>query len=82
MDADGPLQAEGGAWRWIRVRGPAGEPGIRRMRVVPLDKEFAEAPAAVAFAAPAGPAAKQRLTTLRVTIWRDYLSADDWATAK
>eukprot|EP00969_Alexandrium_andersonii_P225062 9940352-Alexandrium_andersonii.AAC.1 len=43
---------------------------------------FAEAPQPVAFAAPEGPAAKQRLTTLRITIRRDFLSADDWATAK
>eukprot|EP00969_Alexandrium_andersonii_P151969 6720224-Alexandrium_andersonii.AAC.1 len=39
------------------------------MRVVPLHTEFAEALATVAFAAPAGLAAKQRLTTLRITIW-------------
>eukprot|EP00969_Alexandrium_andersonii_P169345 7486162-Alexandrium_andersonii.AAC.1 len=52
------------------------------MRVVPLHHDFAEPPPAVAVAAPSGPAAKQHLTTLRVTVWRDYLSADDWATAK
>eukprot|EP00969_Alexandrium_andersonii_P096473 4259133-Alexandrium_andersonii.AAC.1 len=43
----------GGAWHWISVCGPAGEPGIRHVRVVPLHKEFAEPPATVAFAAPA-----------------------------
>eukprot|EP00969_Alexandrium_andersonii_P156165 6904561-Alexandrium_andersonii.AAC.1 len=31
-DADGPLAEAGAQWRWIRVRGPAGEPGLRRMR--------------------------------------------------
>eukprot|EP00969_Alexandrium_andersonii_P167558 7406762-Alexandrium_andersonii.AAC.1 len=67
MDTDGPLEEAGAEWRWIRVRGPAGEPGLRRMRAVPLHAEFAEAPAPVAIAAPAGPAAKQRLTTLRIT---------------
>eukprot|EP00969_Alexandrium_andersonii_P247815 10950672-Alexandrium_andersonii.AAC.1 len=52
------------------------------MRVAPLHEEFAEAPTSVAIAAPTGPAARQRLTTLRITIRRDFLSADDWATAK
>eukprot|EP00969_Alexandrium_andersonii_P018688 816123-Alexandrium_andersonii.AAC.1 len=52
------------------------------MRVVPLCKDFADAPTPVAIAAPAGPAARQRLTTLRVTIRRDFLSAAGWATAK
>eukprot|EP00969_Alexandrium_andersonii_P315588 13943501-Alexandrium_andersonii.AAC.1 len=32
MDSDGPLADAGGEWRWIRVRGPAGEPGLRRVR--------------------------------------------------
>eukprot|EP00969_Alexandrium_andersonii_P211850 9356437-Alexandrium_andersonii.AAC.1 len=32
MDAEGPLGEAGAEWRWIRTRGPAGEPGLRRMR--------------------------------------------------
>eukprot|EP00969_Alexandrium_andersonii_P333693 14747702-Alexandrium_andersonii.AAC.1 len=31
-DAEGPLEEAGAEWRWTRVRGPAGEPGLRRMR--------------------------------------------------
>eukprot|EP00969_Alexandrium_andersonii_P267174 11806640-Alexandrium_andersonii.AAC.1 len=61
MDAEGPFGEAGAEWRWIRVRGPAGEPGLRRMRVVPLRTEHAQAPQPVAFAAPEGPAARQKL---------------------
>eukprot|EP00969_Alexandrium_andersonii_P171028 7561011-Alexandrium_andersonii.AAC.1 len=31
-DVEGPLEEAGAQWRWIRTRGPAGEPGLRRMR--------------------------------------------------